>query len=261
MDELTDAELLVVLRSSDSHGGASDDVLLSAARAGVMAYRLKLGPTAELPFGVKRALSEAASVIGSINQGSQHKVRINDEDCFWQRQEWVAWATYDVLPKLRALLDNDLAAAKTLGSCVRDDLEYVQAYLEDRDDWDGKEPLLGDIQIMLDRADASGAICGAIPPLPPPDLCIDADIDADSEYKAYSVGTVELYVERLHANAMKLNSNLGADDKAPDWYLVRRDSDGEWLVKKTLREAQSVLRSGNIVGLHLDPNGPVRDWT
>lgn len=51
---------------------------------------------------VLAALDDAHSVISSINTGPSHQVRVNEEVCFWQREEWVRWAVDDVLPRVVA---------------------------------------------------------------------------------------------------------------------------------------------------------------
>lgn len=50
------------------------------------------------------ALREAQSVLGSINQGSHHAVKVNDEVCYWQRKEWIDWAVKEVLPQVSAAM-------------------------------------------------------------------------------------------------------------------------------------------------------------
>ena len=57
-----------------------------------------------LPEPAREILEDAVSILSSINHGKQHAVKVGDEVCYWQRQEWIDWAEKEVLPKLRALL-------------------------------------------------------------------------------------------------------------------------------------------------------------
>ena len=57
-----------------------------------------------LPEPAREILEDAVSILSSINHGKQHAVKVVDEVCYWQRQEWIDWAEKEVLPKLRALL-------------------------------------------------------------------------------------------------------------------------------------------------------------
>lgn len=57
-----------------------------------------------LPEPALEILEDAVSILSSINHGKQHAVKVGDEVCYWQRQEWIDWAEKEVLPKLRALL-------------------------------------------------------------------------------------------------------------------------------------------------------------
>lgn len=52
------------------------------------------------------ALTEACSVLQSMNTGPAHRITItsDDEPVYWQRQDWVQWATNDVLPQVQAVL-------------------------------------------------------------------------------------------------------------------------------------------------------------
>lgn len=65
------------------------------------------------PDSVVAALIEARGVIGSINTGPNHQVKIGGDICFWQREEWVRWAQDEVLPKI-----NDALSAATQVAAV-----------------------------------------------------------------------------------------------------------------------------------------------
>jgi len=50
------------------------------------------------------ALENAESVAASINAGKRHAIQVDEETCFWQREEWVRWAIDEVLPEIRQAL-------------------------------------------------------------------------------------------------------------------------------------------------------------
>jgi len=53
---------------------------------------------------LREALTEASSVLSSINYGPGFKVTLGGEAVFWQREEWLLWARNEVLPLVRAAL-------------------------------------------------------------------------------------------------------------------------------------------------------------
>lgn len=56
------------------------------------------------PAAVLNALMEVRSVLSSINRADVHRVNVGDDLCYWQREEWVTWATKEVLPQIEAVL-------------------------------------------------------------------------------------------------------------------------------------------------------------
>lgn len=66
--------------------------------------------TAEQAQQIEEAFENAESVAASINAGKHHVIQIDDEKCFWQREEWVRWAIDEVLPEIREALSAIRAA-------------------------------------------------------------------------------------------------------------------------------------------------------
>lgn len=59
------------------------------------------------------ALEESKSVISSINRGSSARIKVGDDVCYWQREEWVGWAVKEVLPLIDAALATTPEACRT----------------------------------------------------------------------------------------------------------------------------------------------------
>ena len=66
--------------------------------------------TAEAAQQIEEAFENAESVAASINAGKHHVIQVDDEKCFWQREEWVRWAIDEVLPEIREALATIRAA-------------------------------------------------------------------------------------------------------------------------------------------------------
>lgn len=66
--------------------------------------------TAEGAQQIEEAFENAESVAASINAGKHHVIQVDDEKCFWQREEWVRWAIDEVLPEIREALATIRAA-------------------------------------------------------------------------------------------------------------------------------------------------------
>ncbi|GEM_PF-6669013 len=90
-------------------GGVGHDVFHRWMRAvmdkTVAALRAAPAPAAvAVPPDVLNALMEARSALSSINRGDVHRVKVGDDLCYWQREEWVDWAAQEVLPLVEAAL-------------------------------------------------------------------------------------------------------------------------------------------------------------
>lgn len=100
-----------VLACIDACAGVTTDDL---EKYGFLAMRTK--QVAELERqrdDLIAALKEARSVVSSVNAGARHKLVVNDEPVFWQREEWVRWALDEVLPMVDAAIADCGAEAMT----------------------------------------------------------------------------------------------------------------------------------------------------
>ena len=61
-------------------------------------------PAEGVPAHVHSALTDARAVLLSINRGDSHRVKVGDDVCYWQRDEWVQWAINEVLPMVNAAI-------------------------------------------------------------------------------------------------------------------------------------------------------------
>lgn len=73
---------------------------------------------------IEEAFENAESVAASINAGKHHVIQIDDEKCFWQREEWVRWAIDEVLPEIREAL-SAIRAARAQDQAEQEPVAYV----------------------------------------------------------------------------------------------------------------------------------------
>lgn len=67
-------------------------------------YTAHAHPAEAVPAHVHSALADARAVLLSINRGDSQRIKVGDDVCYWQRDEWVQWAIKEVLPLVEAAL-------------------------------------------------------------------------------------------------------------------------------------------------------------
>ena len=78
-------------------------------------------PAEGVPAQVHSALADARAVLLSINRGDSQRIKVGDDVCYWQRDEWVQWAIKEVLPLVEAALAATQPAAQGMDADLTDE--------------------------------------------------------------------------------------------------------------------------------------------